>query len=142
MRVEKLKAEDLRWLKSQPRQKHLAEFLDENQIRVTAASDFSYTVFSDDDRVMMCGGLVPYWAGRAGAWATFNKDCRKEFIGIHRVVERFIKVAPFKRIEAPVDVNFEPGHRWVKALGFTLEAPLMKSFLPNGVDCSLYSRVK
>jgi hypothetical protein len=142
MRVAKLKEEDLYWLREQPRQKHLAEILDDRQVKVCAAAEYSYTVFSEDGRVMMCGGLVPYWNGRAGAWATFNKDCRREFIGIHRVVERFFKIAPFRRIEAPVDVDFEPGHRWVKALGFTLEAPLMKKFLPNGVDCSLYARVQ
>lgn len=85
---------------------------------------------------------MKYWEGRGEAWAIIDDDCKKEFLTIHNFAKRFFEICPLKRIEATVDAGFSPGHRWVKMLGFKLEAPLLKSYLPNGGDSSLYAKVR
>lgn len=105
------------------------------------AQPYSYTLFSGE-KIVACAGLIEYWPGRGEAWAMFNQNCRREFIHAHTVFKRFIKACPVRRIEAAVDVGFKNGHRWMKTLGFTLEAPVMEAYRPDGGDCALYARVK
>ncbi|TXG77626.1 hypothetical protein E6Q11_02535 [Candidatus Dojkabacteria bacterium] len=93
-------------------------------------------------KVIVCAGVVEYWANRGEAWALLDAQCRKEFIFIHNVIRRFLNICPLRRVEAAVDLNFEAGHRWVKALGFKLEAPLLRAYRQDGGDCSLYARVR
>jgi RimJ/RimL family protein N-acetyltransferase len=62
-------------------------------------------------------------------------------VRIHKAVQRFLEATEFKRVEAFVDSDFEPGHRWIKMLGFEYEG-YMKNFSPLGRDCLLYSRIK
>lgn len=102
----------------------------------------AFTVMRDDGKVICCGGITDYWPGRGEIWCVFTKNCTKEFIAIHRAGLKIIKNYAGKRIEAAVEIGFEKGHRWIRALGFTLDAPFLKSYLPTGGDVALYSITK
>lgn len=88
------------------------------------------------------GGLLEYWEHRAEAWAFFDPNCKEHFLKIHNAAKRFLKIVPMRRIEAVVDFDFAAGHRWVKLLGFELEAPRLRSYNINGRDASLYAKIK
>lgn len=141
MRVEPYRAEHLAQLDLQEGQKYLSRFLPE-VLRKSLQGEFSYTAL-DGDEVVCCAGLAPQWENRAVAWAYLADGIAPQrFVVVHRMVKRFLDVAPFDRIEATVDAEFEQGHRWVKSLGFTLEAPRMRRHRPDGGDSALYARVR
>lgn len=94
-----------------------------------------------DGIVLGCAGLTKQWDNRAIAWALLSANLGREFIRIHRAVERYLLIADFKRIEAFVDANFAEGHRWMQMLGFEREG-YMRSFSPSGNDAVLYARIK
>ena len=93
-----------------------------------------------DGQIMVCAGVVELWHGRFLTWAYVDAKAGRCFMQIHAAVRSFLNTLQGNRIEAAVDCDFVNGHRWVKALDFTLEAPRMVKFLPNGKDCALYSR--
>jgi hypothetical protein len=99
-----------------------------------------------DGAPLVCGGAWPMWEGRAVLWAFFDTaSCRKDFRVIHGYAKTFLSGLPFRRLEAAVVVDFEQGHRWVRALGFECETPppaRMKAYQVDGADCLLYSLVK
>jgi hypothetical protein len=101
----------------------------------------SYTVFARG-RIVAVAGVVENSPGRGEAWAELAQVCRKDFLAIHNAVKRFLDICPFVRVEATVDVDFVAAHRWVKLLGFELEAPRMRKYSLDGQDYSLYARVR
>jgi hypothetical protein len=140
--VLKFKAEHMAYMKEQQATAYLKTYTTPEQDKLLE-NTLAHTIVSrETKRVLMCAGVVEYWPGRGEAWAIFDEKCKSEFIYIHGAVKKFLEICPVKRIEAAVDIGFEAGHRWVKALGFELEAPLLKSYRPvNGGDVSLYARV-
>jgi len=108
---------------------------------VAMNSRFAYTV-KVNSRTVLCAGVLEYWPGRGEAWALFDESCRHEFISVHNVVKRFLKMCPVRRIEAMVDLDFPQGHKWISALGFQLEAPRMKAYRQDGGDVALYALVR
>jgi len=111
------------------------------ELRKALECPYSYTGL-DGDRVVCCAGLIPFWEGRAMAWAYLAQDVApRNFVVLNKMVKRFLDACPFERVEAYVDENFENGHRWVKALGFELEAPKMRKFRDGGT-CAMYARVR
>lgn len=103
---------------------------------------YSFTAIGENGRLIGCGGIFEYWPNRGEVWAMLDASCKRDFIEIDRAVRRMLDVAPYRRLEAIVDVGFEQGHRWCKLLGFELEAPLMRHYHPgHGGDVSLYARV-
>jgi len=102
---------------------------------------FAFTALVDG-RVIGVGGVAELWTHRALLWSFVDRRAGPHFVSVHRATQRFLDMLPYRRIEAEVDVGFEPGHRWIKALGFTLEAPCMRAFRVDGGDSSLYARVK
>jgi hypothetical protein len=95
----------------------------------------------DDGRVVMCGGLLPQWENRALAWALIGENAGAHFAMIHRHVKQFLTLCPYRRIEAHVDVGFAAGTRWMKMLGFELEA-YKKAFRPDGADMLEFVRIR
>jgi hypothetical protein len=95
-----------------------------------------------DGVVVLIGGLVEVWAGRAALWSYVGEGAAPHLVRITKGVRRFIESAPHTRIETYVDVGFAAGHRWAELLGFKLEAPHMPSFFPDGRDAALYGRVR
>lgn len=103
----------------------------------------AFTGYDADGRVLGCAGVLPYWSGRGEAWALLDHALVKpHFRAIHLAVRRFLTIVPLRRIEASVDAGFANGHRWVRALGFTLEAASRPGYRPDGGDCALYALVK
>jgi len=101
----------------------------------------SYSVI-DGDKVLACAGVTEVWPGRAEAWALLDKNLKDDFIKVHNQVKKFLENVDVDRVEALVDADFKEGLRWVKALGFKVEAPCMKKFGKLGEDMVLLSRVR
>ena len=101
------------------------------------------TTLVADGRPILSGGAIPLWMGRAYLWSFLSdKVTRRNFVEVTSFVRRFLNGLPFKRVEASVECDHEAGHRWVRALGFELEAPRMRAFQVDGRDCALYARVR
>lgn len=92
-------------------------------------------------QIIMIGGLIPIWEERAQVWALIAGDLRSNMIPIHRAVKKFLAKAPYRRIEATVDIGFKEGYRWLKMLGFEIEG-YMKAYRPDGGDMMLFARVR
>ncbi len=141
--VVSFKKEHMKELLAEPHNHYLGALLSDVQLEATEKTGMAQTVLRrSDKKVLCCGGVTEYWPGRGECWCTFTKDCKKEFVAIHRVALRLFDMYPGNRIEASVAINFNEGHRWIKALGFKLDAACLKKYLPDGGDVSLYSRVK
>lgn len=120
-------------------QPELSKYIIEEQIFALVSMQYAYTAVNAYGKVLGCAGLVEKWGGRAEAWAILDQNSKEYFLQIHHAVKRFLKSSGIRRIEAEVNCRFPEGHRWVKSLGFKLEAPMMRFFDPAGNDCSLYS---
>lgn len=94
-----------------------------------------------DNVIVTIAGLSPQWENRALAWAYVSKNAGAHFRQIHKAVSRFLEQSEFKRIEATIDVGFDPGIRWIEMLGFEYEG-YMRAFRPDGADMLLYARVR
>lgn len=105
-------------------------------------NDWSSTLM-EDAKPFACAGVLPYWENRALVWSFLSADVAPaNFWAVHAAARQFLDGLPFRRLEAAVDVGFENGHRWMKALGFRVEAPLMRAFQVDGRDCVGYVRIK
>ncbi len=94
-----------------------------------------------NDKVVAMGGIVPIWPGRGMAWMWMSDVSGRHMVKIHREVEKFLIKSPFRRVEATVDIGFEPGVRWMKMLGFELEGYL-RAYKPDGGDMLMFARVR
>ena len=95
----------------------------------------------DGETVLACAGIVPFWEGRAEAWAIMSHDLKRHFLLIHRATERFLDACGFPRVEANVDANFGCAQRWMDMLGFVSEG-LMHKYTPDGRDCTRFARIR
>ena len=94
-----------------------------------------------DGKPIFVGGIVPYWGNRGEAWAVLSPGYPQHFYAMHKKIKKHFESCPFRRIEATVECEFENGHRWIRALGFTLEAPRLKLYFPDGKDASRYALI-
>ena len=134
-------AEHIRALRAQPSQQWLAATASDRDLRLLE-NQYATTVM-EDGRPIACGGVLPIWENRGYLWSVISDTVdARSFRAVHAITKRALDGMPFRRLEAAVEVDFEPGHRWVRALGFELEAPLAKAFQVNGADCALYARVR
>lgn len=124
-----------------PSQKFYADYLSKDSIDTFVGQEYAYT-FLRDGKPIACAGIGMHWNGRGEAWAFLIPGHRDVFLEIHNKVKTFLEWCPLRRLEATVDRHFKAGHRWVKALGFELEAPLMRGYGPTGDDFSLYAKVR
>lgn len=89
---------------------------------------------------IVCAGLIQYWPGRSQAWAYMGKNAGRHMTWVtNRVMEHLAKVQG--RIEMTVRMDFEPGQRWARMLGFEVEAPCMAHFGPEGENHIGYARI-
>lgn len=142
MRVVPFEPAHLEQLKLQKGQEYLTPYLGQAEITGEA-----FTGFSESGRMLGCAGfvptdLVPSTHPKALAWAMLCEMTRGEFVAVHRTVRDMLERQPYRRITATVDCAFLEGHRWVRQLGFHLEAPRMIFGGLNGRDCSLYARIR
>lgn len=104
--------------------------------------EFAFTAISDDGEVLAVGGIKEIWTDRAMAWSFIDRRAGKHFTAIHKAVKTLLEIVPYRRIEAEVACEFAPGKRWLKMLGFTMEAERMRAALPDGTDSALFAKVK
>lgn len=137
--LKKLKWQDLKTLVDLGGRTYITAITRDNEEFLDKAPHY-YTIFVDDE-VHVCGGVTLYWNGRGEAWAVLNPNRKhNHLLAVNKLVREFLDACPVQRIEASVDVEFTPGHRWVKFLGFELEAKRLRKFLPDGKDAALYAR--
>ena len=125
----------------QESQKWILPYLEYNKVK-TLENEWASTVMLDG-KPMLCGGPLPDGAHRAILWSVISKEVgHSVFRIIHRYVKNYLDGLPFRRLEAAVDVDFKAGHRWMTALGFKIDAPVMRAFQVDGRDCALYAKVR
>lgn len=90
--------------------------------------------------VVGIGGVVPIWPGRACAWALVSAGAGRCMTALTRSAGAFLSASGVRRLEAYVDPDFHAAHRWMRMLGFTLEAR-MSAFKPDGSPALLYARI-
>lgn len=105
-----------------------------------ADAGMAFTGEVDGEPIVMAG-LVHEWPGRATAWSVVGEKAGPHFIAIHRAVHDFLVRAPYRRIEAHVDVGFEAGIKWMKMLGFEIEA-YKRAWRPDGADVLAFVRIR
>lgn len=96
-------------------------------------------------KVMVCGGIAPYWHGRGQLWSIFSEDSKFNFVPTMRGMKKWVHnqlKEKYSRIELSVEMGFLQGHRRAKLLGFELETMKAKKYLPSGETCSIYSLIR
>ena len=126
---------------TQPAQQYLHKIVDVRADFTELAQRGLAWTAEHENRILAIAGVEPQWENRAIAFALIAESAGEHFRAIHSAVADFLFRAPFRRIEATVDVGFEQGHRWIKMLGFELEG-YMKAYRPDGADMFLYARVR
>lgn len=139
--VVKLRAEHIEWLSGKGGLGYLTSYLDWDRLKQLEKFEWGFSVISPVGGVLVSAGIVPFWENRGELWAIFNPRCKDQFLLVHRALKRILDTCPIKRLEAVVDLDFAPGHRWVKILGFEMETPRMRAYNVKGGDASLYVRL-
>ncbi len=105
---------------------------------VLAAGPGYAAIFGED--VVAIAGVCDMGHGRAQAWCLMGDGAGRHMTLITRAVRRFFRLSGFRRIEAIVKTQFAPGHRWMRLLGFTCEAPNLAKYFADD-DGVLYARI-
>jgi RimJ/RimL family protein N-acetyltransferase len=132
---------DTERLHMQPAQEYLGRIVDVCADFTELSSQGLAWTAEHDGGVIAFAGIEPQWQNRATAFALLSESAGSHFPAIHKAVLRFLNWAPYRRIEATVDVGFTQGHRWIKMLGFEVEG-YMRAYRPDGADMLLYARVR
>lgn len=140
MTVVPYKAEHLLEMVLQPGQEYALPYVTPEHAKALEG-EFAFTALMDG-RPIAVGGIRELWANRGLCWTFIDKGAGKHFTELHRIVKRMIEIAPYRRLEAETPCGFEQGHRWLKMLGFTLEAERMRAFQIDGGDSALYAKVR
>lgn len=136
------KAEHLLTLELQASQRNHCAPLITPEYAKLVEGEFSFTAMAGG-LVIAVAGLTPLLDGRrALAWSFISRDAGPHFFALTKAVIRLLDASPYVRVEAEVQTGFMPGHRWLRRLGFRMEAPRMRKFMPDGSDASLYARVR
>jgi hypothetical protein len=140
MDVVPFRAEHIEGLDLQDAQVYLGEWITPE--RAVMMEGFPSFTGLADGAILGFAGVIPAWGHRSIAWAILSRRACKYMVPITRATRAFLDQLQCRRIEAAVDVGFEPGHRWIQMLGFGLETPIARAYNPLGGDCSLYARVR
>lgn len=134
-------ADHFRRMSLQPAQARFVRLVTEEQLHVLEGP-LSFTLL-DDTTPLACTGAWQLWHNRAYVWAFIADKVTPAIFGeVHSFARAFVGGLPFRRLEMAVDVGFENGHRWAKAMGFDLETPEpMRAFHADGRDAFLYARI-
>lgn len=137
------KPEHLKGLALQDSQSYLSAWVTPEMANALVEFEgWAFTGMDSNGEILGVAGVIMQWQNRGMAWAYLSdKATGSKFLFVHRAVKRFLSTCYVNRIEMTVDCEFQAAHRWAKMLGFTLEAPMMKSYRPDGGDCALYARV-
>ena len=102
----------------------------------------SVTIHDGKD-IVACMGLLPLGESKALAWAFMGRSAADHMTFLFKFTAEHLDAAPFRRIEATVVAGFEPGHKWHRMLGYTLETPEgMKMYDEEGNTHYQYARAR
>lgn len=128
-------------MRVQPAQARAVEQLTPEQ-RASLASPLSWTLF-EGSRPIVCAGVAEIWRDRGLLWSYLSADVTpRVFRIVHRHAKMLLTLVPYRRVEATAVCGFEPGHRWLRTLGFEMECPRMAAYDPLGNDHALYALVR
>ena len=139
MMVVPYRAEHLLGLQIQMGQKGVAPFITEEYAK-SLEGGIAFSAMVDDECIAV-GGVAKIWENRGIVWSILGEKAGPHLVSIHRLAKMVLKDVPFKRIEADTPCEFVQGHRWLRMLGFKMEAKCMKAFRPGGGDSALYAKV-
>jgi hypothetical protein len=94
----------------------------------------------DGDRIILCGGVVPMGPKIGVLWAVLSAEAGSHMLWLHRATQRFISIAPPRRLEASVEKGFPQGCRWLELLGFNFEGE-MAAYGLDGETHLRYARI-
>lgn len=89
-----------------------------------------------------CLGVAPLPYGSGHAWALLSKAAGPHMLAVTRYARDLLAVVPYRRVQTTVICGFAPGHRWMRQLGFAVEAERMRCYDGVGRDHALYARVR
>ncbi len=140
MIVVPFRAEHFGAFRVQPSQMALSAMVTPEHLAAIEEHTFARTGIAGGE-VVGVSGVVERFPGVGEAWAFLAADSGPHFVAITRMVREFLAELDYRRIEITCDAAFEPAHRWARLLGFKLEAPRLRAFLPGGGDAALYARI-
>lgn len=133
-------AEHLMKLKLQPEQRFCLGHITAAHAKALEGK-YSFTALVDGEPIAV-GGITELWENRALCWTFIDGRAGEYFVQLHKIVRDLLDMVPYRRLEAETSCDFKQGHRWLRMLGFQLEAERMRAFRVDGGDSSLYARVK
>lgn len=95
-----------------------------------------------DGEIIGCCGVLEMWTGRGHIWTVVSERVRKNPVQIFKGMRRYFDSLNFRRLEMDIPIDLEVAHRRAIFMGFELETPLARKFLPDGKDASIYVRVR
>lgn len=99
------------------------------------------TTIVDGEEIVACGGIRTLWPRSGEAWGSLSS--KRKGPELFRLFRSIIDEWSFDydRIQAMTITGWKQGERSLEFLGFKFETVLRK-FGPNGIDQSLYSRIR
>ena len=140
--MQPLRAEHLTTLTLQPEQQYFEELISSPEDYIKMVSDGDAYAIMEGEETMCAFGIIELWPNRSMIWALMSANCGPHMTGMVRIGRRLVKNSGSKRVEAHVACDFTAGHRFMKLLGFEIEAERMRSYEPDGRDCTLYARIQ
>lgn len=140
MTIVPYKAEHLLEMVLQPGQEYALPYITP-EYAIALQNQYAFTALVEG-RPIAVGGVTELWTNRGLCWTFIDRKAGSHFAELHRAVKRLLDIVPYRRLEAETPCGFAQGHRWLKMLGFTLEAERMRAFQVDGSDSSLYARVR
>lgn len=138
------KMDHLKGLLSQPMNKHQENLFPDEFLQAMEHRGL-YITITNQDKVMACGGISPYWSGRGEVWCVFSEESKERFVGTFRLIKSWLEEqlkVNYRRIEVSICPELDVARRRAEMLGFKLETERARKYLPNGEDCSIYSMVR
>jgi hypothetical protein len=140
MNVIPYKAEHLLALQLQAGQRGVAPFITPDYAKMLEGT-WSFTAMVDGDPIAVCG-ITELWTNRAMVWSFLGQQAGPHFFALTKACKRVMDLSPYRRLEAEADCEFAPAHRWLRILGFEMEAPRMRAYRVDGGDSALYARMR
>lgn len=134
------KQEHVRQIAAQESQRYLAPFIEGVDLS-GLENKWSHT-FLREGRAIACFGATVIGPSNGEVWAYFDEAVGPHLLRITREARRLILASDFRRLQAVIFAKSEEGHRWVRALGFELEAPRLRRYFTSGEDAALYGWVR
>lgn len=120
---------------------NIRPYMTDEMLTIMEKEKYAYSLIRDGE-ILACSGITTIWQDRGEAWTFFGNISKPDFLFVFRAVKKFLDLCEMKRIEASILEGFDASHRWIKLLGFTLEAPSRPKYTPDGKNYALYARIK